>query len=306
MPSLRILSPTLVSFTAAITLTVACSPAETRSLSEARNGRGALTVSKLRQTLKAPVPPKAILQLVSYPAPNGKTSAYITPNAGGTERRPAMVWISGGDTALGDFWTPQPRENDQTAAAFREAGFVVFYPSLRGLNANPGQIEGFYGEVDDLVAATAWLKSQPGVDPERVFLGGHSTGGTLVLLAAEFSDLWKGVFAFGPVRDPQNYGGTAPIPIATNDVEGAALRRPGDWLSSVKSPLYVLEGEVRGNADELKAMDDATDNPHIHFVVAKGCDHFSVLRPASEQIAASINAGGLPQSDELAAKTKCQ
>lgn len=45
------------------------------------------------------------------------------------------------------------------------------------------------------------LAHQPYVDPNRIYLGGHSTGGTLALMTAEASDRFRAVFAFGPVSD---------------------------------------------------------------------------------------------------------
>ena len=62
------------------------------------------------------------------------------------------------------------------------------FPSLRGGNDNPGRREGFFGEVDDILAATDYLARQPHVDPKRIYLGGHSTGGTMVMLVAESTD----------------------------------------------------------------------------------------------------------------------
>ena len=35
-----------------------------------------------------------------------------------------------------------------------------------------------------MLAAAQVLRAQPGVDPARLFLAGHSVGGTLTLLAA--------------------------------------------------------------------------------------------------------------------------
>jgi dipeptidyl aminopeptidase/acylaminoacyl peptidase len=59
---------------------------------------------------------------------------------------------------------------------------------LRGGNDNPGRREGFLGEVDDVLAAADHLSKLPHIDPTQIYLGGHSTGGTLALLVAECSN----------------------------------------------------------------------------------------------------------------------
>lgn len=263
------------------------------TLRQARTGQGPNTVVTLRQTDKPPQPPaNSDLKLVAYPGPLGNMAGYLTKDPGDGKKRPAIIWISGGDTAIGNFWSPQPRENDQSAAAFREAGLVVFYPAVRGLNGNPGQIEGYFGELDDLVAATAWLKQQPGVDPDRVYLGGHSSGGTMVLLAAAYAADWKAVFAFGAVHDPRGYGPAlwGALPFDPKNQAASRLRAPINWLSSITVPTLVLEGDRQGNVGPLKLLREANRNPQVHFALGQGCGHFSILRPASEKIAGAIAA----------------
>lgn len=268
----------------------------TSTLKEARTGHDANVISPMRQKAKPPTPPKQSgLQIVSYPGPLGAMAGYLTKIPADGQKHPAIVWISGGDTAIGDFWTPQPPNNDQTAMAFREAGLIVFYPSVRGLNGNPGQIEGFYGELDDLVAATKWLKQQPGVDPDRVYLGGHSSGGTMVLLAAAYSGDWKGVISFGPVHDPRGYGPMlwGALPFNSGSNVDSDLRAPMKWLGSITMPTLVIEGDQRGNVGSLDLMRSANHNPAVHFALGRGCSHFSILRPASEKIAKALVGDGL-------------
>ena len=87
-----------------------------------------------------------------------------------------------------EFAGPVPPQGPLRAAitaAYRRAGIVMMYPSLRGGNDNPGRREGFLGEVDDILAAAEYLARESYVDPGRIYLGGHSTGGTLAMLAAE-------------------------------------------------------------------------------------------------------------------------
>lgn len=261
------------------------------TLQQARAGQGPDLVATMRQTSKPKKPPaNSNLQVVSYPGSLGQMSGYLTKDPGDGKKYPAIVWISGGDTALGDFWSPQPRDSDQSAAAFREAGVAVFYPAVRGLNGNPGQIEGFYGELDDLVAATKWLKQQPWVDPERVYLGGHSSGGTMVLLAAEYAAEWKGVFSFGPVHDPRGYGPRlwGALPYDSLDEAASRLRAPIHWLPSITIPTLVIEGERQGNVGSLDLIRTTSTNPLVHVALGRDCTHFSILRPASEKIADAI------------------
>ena len=143
-------------------------------------------------------PPEGVFDLISYPAPAGDLAAYLTPAPKDGQRRPAVVWAKGGFGGIGSyFWEEASPSDDQSARAFREAGLVLMCPSWRGENANPGRFESFYGEVNDLLAAIDYVKTLPYVDPERVYLGGHSTGGTMVLLAATAGAEVRATFSFG-------------------------------------------------------------------------------------------------------------
>lgn len=60
-------------------------------------------------------------------------------------------------------------------------------------------------ELNDLVAAVRWLKTQPYVNPERVGIWGWSGGGTYTLLAMTRSTEFKAGIAVAPVTDWRYY-----------------------------------------------------------------------------------------------------
>jgi acetyl esterase/lipase len=259
------------------------------SLADARRGFTTRIVTTGESEPPAPAPPGAVFKLIRYNSPVGKLAAYVTPDPGDGAKHPAILWIAGGDcNSIGEMWTAMPRSNDQTAAAYRKTGIVTMFPSLRGGNDNPGRREGFYGEVDDVMAAADYLASLPYVDPERIYLGGHSTGGTLAMLVAETCTKFRAVFAFGPVADVRAYGGRFVYHDASDPKE-SELRAPGRWLDSVKTTLFVIEGSG-GNIDSLKALQASNRNPMIRFVTVGKKDHFSILAPANELIASRILA----------------
>lgn len=232
-------------------------------------------------------------ELIQYQSPIGALPAYVTPDPGDGQRRPAIVWITGGDcNSIGDVWSPADRSNDQTAGAFRRAGIVMMFPSQRGGNANPGQREGFFGEVDDILAATDHLASLPYVDPAQIYLGGHSTGGTMAMLVGEYSDRYRAIFALGPVAAANQYGGDFIFCDPSNEQE-IALRSPVAWLHCVKSPMYVFEGADGGNWDAIQMMVDINTNANVQFFQVPGHDHFSVIAPLTEMLAAQVAQGQL-------------
>jgi acetyl esterase/lipase len=259
------------------------------SLAEARRGFATKLGGPQPAAEPVPQPPPDRFRLIKYPSPAGELSAYITPDPGDGRKHPAIVWITGGDcNSIGEVWEPAPRENDQTAAAYRRNGIVLMFPSLRGGNDNPGRREGFLGEVDDVLAAADDLGKQSYVDPARIYLGGHSTGGTLAMLVAEMSDRFRTVFAFGPVDDVRSYGGQF-VYHQPGNLKESVLRSPGYWLDSVRAPLFVIEGTA-GNIEALRTMQSKSTNPLVRFVSVPGLDHFGILAPANEVIAAKILA----------------
>ena len=217
-------------------------------------------------------------------------AAYLSPDPGDSKKHPAIIWITGGDcNSIGDVWSPAPRENDQTASAYRKAGIVMMYPSLRGGNANPGAKEGFLGEVDDVLAAAEFLAKQPCVDTNHIYLGGHSTGGTLALLVAEVPNRFRAVFAYGLAADVAGYGEDSGfLPFDLHNRQEVKLRSPVYWLCSVQSPVWVFEGTRQSNISSLRAMARKSTNPKAHFIEIKGADHFADLAPTNELIAKKI------------------
>jgi len=259
------------------------------TLAEARRGFQTRLAEEQAAAEPVPDPPEEIFRLIRYDSPAGKLAAYLSPNPGDGKKHPAIVWITGGDcNSIGELWEDKPRDNDQTAAAYRKAGIILMLPSLRGGNDNPGRREGFFGEVDDVLAATEHLAHQEYVDPERIYLGGHSTGGTMVMLVAESSNRFRGTFSFGPADDVRGYGPEY-LPFNASDPKEVELRSPGHWLSSVRSPLFVFEGtDAPSNMDSLQSMAQAPKNSWIHFLPVKGVNHFSILAPVNEVIATKI------------------
>ena len=261
------------------------------TLREARKG----LVTKIVKTGEDCGPPDSPagspFELIRYESPVGQLAAYVTTDPGDGRRHPAIVWITGGDNnSIGDVWTPNERSNDQSASSFRKAGIVMMFPSQRGGNDNPGRREGFLGETDDILAATDHLAGLPYVDPEQIYLGGHSTGGTMVMLVAACSDRYRAVFALGPVASAIQYGGDY-VYCNPDDKKEMVLRSPIFWLHCVKTPLYVFEGARNGNWDAIQLMVDQNSNPNIQFFKVPGHDHFSVIAPLTERLADQIVSG---------------
>lgn len=234
--------------------------------------------------------PADVFLNIKYRADVGELAAYLSPDPEDGKQHPAIIWITGGDcNSIGNVWSPKDRDNDQSAAAYREVGIIMMYPSLRGGNDNPGVKEGFLGEVDDVLAAADYLAKVEYVDPNRIYLGGHSTGGTLVLLVAECSSRFRGVISFGPVGDVRSYSQSPEfLPFDyTNEIE-TAIRSPKYWLSLIESPTWVIEGSRRGNADSLREMAGMTNNANVRFIEIEGADHFNLLAPLNELLAKRI------------------
>lgn len=228
---------------------------------------------------------------ITYPSEVGALGAYVSPDPGDGARHPAIIWLTGGlSNTLNDMSEPGPESNDQTASAYRDAGIIMMMPTLRGGNENPGLIEGYAGEVDDILSAADYLASLSYVDPDRIYLGGHSTGGTLVFLVAEVDDRFAATFAFGPVLAGTMYG-MIPANFEKLPEWEALIRCPACWMDDVNSPLFVIEGET-GNAQDLREMSELTENPNIRFIEVPRAGHFDVLAPANRVIAEKILQDG--------------
>jgi acetyl esterase/lipase len=261
---------------------------EQQSLTEARRGFQTRLAPVASQRDPVPEPPAEVFRKITYDSPVGKLAAYVSQVPDDGQKRPAIIWITGGDcNSIDDIWSSAPASNDQTARAYREAGIVMMFPSLRGGNDNPGTKEGFLGEVDDVVAALDYLAREGSVDPNRIYLGGHSTGGTLALLVAESTDRFRAVFSFGPASNAANYPAEY-LPYNSANPRENELRSPGRWLNSVRKPTYVFEGTEQGNLSALEAMSRASKNPLVHFLPVRGANHFSILAPTNALIARKI------------------
>ncbi len=234
-------------------------------------------------------PPADLFQVIQYDAPVGKLAAYVSQPPKDGKKHPAIIWIVGGfSNSIGDTaWRPAEPENDQSASAFRKAGIVMMYPSRRGGNTNPGVKEGFFGEVNDVISAADYLAKQPFVDPKRIYLGGHSTGGTLALLVAESTDKFRAVFAFGAVESVAGYGAKR-LPFDINDPKEFLLRSPSRDLNTIVRPTFAFEGDMGGNSASLIAMKAASTNPVFHGFVVENVSHFSILAPITPFIAQKI------------------
>ncbi|PHM31077.1 alpha/beta hydrolase family protein [Xenorhabdus innexi] len=243
------------------------------------------------------IPPKDIFSLVYYPTENGNMASYLTPSPEKSDKKyPAVIWLTGGYGGIGNddfFWSEQPYDNDQSASAFRHDDLVLMIPSFRGENVNPGNYEMFFGEIRDIESARQYLMKLPYVDPNRIYLAGHSTGGTRALLASEYSKGFRAVFSLGGIPDLKLRLDHAPVPVTvpfdqSNPAE-LEMRSPRNFLTSIKSPTFYFEGEYSywSEFDEVKKIAEDKDIPLSVYPIKNG-DHFNIIAPLTSLIVEKI------------------
>lgn len=248
-----------------------------------REGHKTEIIKKTTKDLDLAVPPTdSGFKLIKYPTKLGLMSAYLSHSKEPSQDRklPAIIWLTGGfpTASPGDYlWQETSIDNEQSARIYRLEGITMMFPTVRGsAKGNPGFSESFYGEVDDVIAAYEYLSKVKSVDPKRIYLGGHSTGGTLALLCAAAFDKFAGVISLGPTDT--DYGEEKTV-YSWNEKE-RKLRHPINYINTIKVPTYIIEGE-HGNSDSLTALKSENKNPMVNIISIDKADHFNCIHPVN-------------------------
>ena len=237
-----------------------------------------------------PEPPPELFLLVRFPSPAGHLAAYLTPGAGNGVPQPVLIWLPGQfhaglSTTAWEFGDKPSSPDPRVCLA---EGVRLMIPSFRGGNDNPGAQEGFLGEVDDVLAAAAYLRTRSDIEPTRIYLGGHSTGGTLALLVAETGTrLFQSIIALGPRHEISTYSPDH-LPFDTDNMEECAMRSPIGWLESIQAHTLVLEGDHKGNRKSWRALKATAQSGLMEFHEVPGADHFSLVLPVTALVVQKI------------------
>jgi uncharacterized protein len=116
----------------------------------------------------------------------GLAGTITTPAAQGRLRHPAVVLVAGSGPIERDAMVAGIPLFAQLAAQLSDRDFVVLRYDKRGTGQSGGRTERvtLQDYADDVVAAVKWLAKRKDVDPERIFVVGHSEGAAIGMLAA--------------------------------------------------------------------------------------------------------------------------
>ncbi|HEY1375009.1 MAG TPA: alpha/beta fold hydrolase [Candidatus Binatia bacterium] len=168
----------------------------------------------------------------------------------GSERRP------GAKPEIGNF--------------FAAKGYAVFVPHRRGHGRSPAdrQVDALYDQgargvvalhelhIDDTLAALAYLRSQPYVDPRRVAAAGCSYGGIQTVLAAEKGSGIGAAVAFAPGAETWSH----------STALQARLRRA---VKEASAPILFIQAENDYDLTPTLVLDrdmEAAGKPHKRVI----------------------------------------
>lgn len=151
------------------------------------------------------------------------------------------------------------------AAALATMGISTLRFNFRGAGASDGRFDGAVGEVDDLLAAHAWLMHEH--SPSTLTLGGYSFGSNIAWQAQGKLDAVGHVLLIAPVVTHMDYGAPA-VAQRTTVIAGSA----DDFVD-----LAALEAWADGRFD---------------VSIVQGADHFfSTGADALQQIVVEMEDG---------------
>lgn len=197
-----------------------------------------------------PSAPPAGAREIPYTSAGLALKAWVSVAPADGVRRPAVLFLHGGFACDREDWVmSQP---------YRDAGFVVLTPMLRGENGLPGSYSMFFHEVDDVLAAADALAALPYVQADRINVAGHSVGGTLALLAAMSTRRFRAAASFEGSPDQKEWaaGQAGVIPFDPSDSDELRIRSPLAFATSFKIPVrayYATSGGFGSSTKKLAA-----------------------------------------------------
>jgi dipeptidyl aminopeptidase/acylaminoacyl peptidase len=250
-------------------------PEPTQDYADARKGFRTTLVRQgpSPQTWRREVPPPDARE-IDYQSGNLKLKAWVNRTQPGDPLRPGVLFLHDGFAFGSDDW-------DQ-CRPFRDAGYVTLVPMLRGENGQPGSYSMFYDEVDDALAAGEALARLPGVDPNRLFVAGHSTGGTLTMLVALTSKRFKAAASLAGAPDMVAFARGNSIPFDGTNQREYEMRSALAYYQSFKCPtrLYYGSEELVFKFSTNKLAEKASAAGLDVQAVAVPGDHTSMVEPA--------------------------
>jgi len=221
-------------------------------------------------------PPGA--ERIAYHSDGLELTAWISPAQRG-RLQPGLLYLHGGNVLGAGHW--------DLTLLYRQAGYTVLMPALRGENGQDGSFSGFYDENADVLAAANHLSGLPGVDPDRIFLAGHSIGGTQVLLASMSSAMFRGATSFSGGSDAWRFFAHFPEMICfdTTNQHEFEMRSAVSFAGSFKCPVRLFHGSKETRlvpTTQLTVQRARNAGLDVETAVIEG-DHFSALREESER-----------------------
>ncbi len=200
--------------------------------------------------------------------------------------RPALLFIHGGAWRGG-----LARHYAFVAEPFVAAGYAVLIPDFAPVT----ELDGDLGRMTDQIRrAIAWVASNAaalGIDPARVHLFGHSSGGHLA--AAALATDWRSAFSLAsnsPVASLSVCSGIYDLLPVRLSARSSYLRltdeqverlSPVRHLNGLSVPLMVAWGSLESPEFQRQAQHYAdaaqAHGVHVARLIAEGYNHFEIL-----------------------------
>jgi hypothetical protein len=246
------------------------------------------------------------LEYTEYAGPLGQMNAIASKVRTDSPRRPALVYLGGDFRGLIDGFDVRDHEDyDTSVVSFLERDIVVYLPTVRAQNGNPGSFECHFGEIDDIIAALEAVKQRPDVDPDQIYLFGHGPGATDVILAACLTDIPRQVIAFsGCVQMEwffETYAGYRGLePFDPSNTFELQMRSPIRFTREIKVPVLHIDAKHSPHSYYTHFMWGLAEDLEVPYRATIIPDALPAyfLRPVKDMLAERIEQG-LPMPTEF-------
>lgn len=216
---------------------------------------------------------------ISFESSGGAALAgTMTVPDGAQTRLPAFVFVHGSGAGTRDGGVRQNPTFLDLSNALSNAGVVVLRYDKRGIGASTGTAtEDWHVLGDDVRSAVAFLRKQQAVDPNRIFLLGHSEGGIIVPLVAPSIQGLAGIVLLAPPAIPMEdiiseQSARMSFGMRQAVVKGLASYLgidPAAVIGHVDVPILILQGgrDMQVLPSDLHHLTDAAKVTHRRVTV---------------------------------------